>query len=236
MRIIDKNHDYYDYLADPTDTITFDRRGSFLLERSTICEVMQPFGEAYYNAVNNYRHMLLQCGGTFWVFLLTITKAKDDNSLYGSMPIDYDIELLATWKNYNKPNKLIDIRIIDYYDRYIIRDYKKKIFYLNRDKINPEYIKTDIDRIPEFSDKGYLGKTTYYISKGNSMEKKEYTIPLLYACGISNIVPALDIFTAIEEYFSIEKTKAERTEPLGATNNDKIIMHGFDTKTSFRGK
>ena len=37
MRIIDKNHDFYDYLQDPTDnTIVFDRRGSFLLEKSYI--------------------------------------------------------------------------------------------------------------------------------------------------------------------------------------------------------
>jgi hypothetical protein len=46
----------------------------------------------------------------------------------------------------------------------------------------------------------------------------------------------VDVFCSIEEHFSREKTAAERTEPLGATNNDKIIMHGFDTKTSFRGK
>ena len=39
MRIIDKNHDFYDYLQDPTDnSIIFDRRGSFLLEKSHICD------------------------------------------------------------------------------------------------------------------------------------------------------------------------------------------------------
>ena len=233
MRIIDKNHDYYDYLADPTDTITFDRRGSFLLEKSTICEAMKDFGERYDE--NKYRNILLQCGGTFWLFLLTITKIGN-TSLFYNVPIDYDIELLTTWKNYNKPNKLLDIRVIKSCN--LIWNCKKKKYEFNRDKINLDEIKANIDSMSEFNDYNstYLGKSTYYISKGNSMEKKEYTIPLLNACGISNIIPALDIFTAIEEYFSIEKTKAERTEPLGATNNDKIIMHGFDTKTSFRGK
>ena len=42
------------------------------------------------------------------------------------------------------------------------------------------------------------------------------------------------MFCAIEEYFSIEKSKMETTEPKGATNDDKIVMHGFDTKLSFR--
>ena len=39
MRIIDKQHDFYDYLQDPTDRIVFDRRGSFLLTKgdSFVC-------------------------------------------------------------------------------------------------------------------------------------------------------------------------------------------------------
>ena len=38
MRIIDKQHDFYDYLQDPTDRIVFDRRGSFLLTKELFCE------------------------------------------------------------------------------------------------------------------------------------------------------------------------------------------------------
>ena len=117
-------------------------------------------------------------------------------------------------------------------------NYKKREHELKRDKINIDEIKTNIDRITMFNERNssYLGKVTYSTSKGISWVRKEYTIPLLSACGIANIVSPIDMFSAIEEYFSIEKTKAERTEPLGATNNDKIVMHGFDTKTSFRGK
>ena len=37
MRIIDKQHDFYDYLQDPTDRIVFDRRGSFLLTKKLFC-------------------------------------------------------------------------------------------------------------------------------------------------------------------------------------------------------
>lgn len=235
MRIIDKNHDYYDYLADPTDTLVFDRRGSFILEKSSICDRMRTFGDRFDDV--SYRHLLLQCGATFWLFLLTTTKLDDSYTNIKS-PADYDIELLATWKNYGKPNRLLDIRLVSFPNKHLVWNYKKKEHELKRDKINIDEIKTNIDRITMFNERNssYLGKVTYSTSKGISWVRKEYTIPLLSACGIANIVSPIDMFSAIEEYFSIEKTKAERTEPLGATNNDKIVMHGFDTKTSFRGK
>ena len=48
MRIIDKNTDYYDYLQDSEDTLVFDRRGSYLLTKDRLCEVLVP---AYYNTI-----------------------------------------------------------------------------------------------------------------------------------------------------------------------------------------
>ena len=60
--------------------------------------------------------------------------------------------------------------------------------------------------------------------------------PILKACGISEVISAEEIFNAIEEHFSLLKTESEKTEPVDATNDDKIVMHGFDTKISFRGK
>ena len=32
----------------------------------------------------------------------------------------------------------------------------------------------------------------------------------------------------------MEKTASETTEAKGTTDEDKVIMHGFDVKTSFR--
>ena len=70
----------------------------------------------------------------------------------------------------------------------------------------------------------------------NTFKYEIKDIPILNACGIKDFIDPVDIFTAIEEHFSLEKTESERIEPIGATNNDKIVMHGFDTKVSFRGK
>ena len=234
MRIIDKNHDYYDYLADPTDTLVFDRRGSFMLSKKLMCERMALWGRRE----SDYRHLLLQCGATFWVFMIHITE-WDDYSFYTTLktPSNYEVELLATWKNYNKPNKLLDIRLIHPPGRYIYFDFFHNSC-IDMKKINPNDIKTAIDYVKEFdiNNSMFLGHMTVSPSKGASWDKKTYTIPLLSACGIADVVSPVDMFCAIEEYFSIEKTKAERTEPLGITNDDKITMHGFDTKSSFRGK
>ena len=71
---------------------------------------------------------------------------------------------------------------------------------------------------------------------GNSYKRDLDSLPLLKACGFGNLMDAQEVFCAIEEYFSIEKTKQETTEAKGTTNDIKITMHGFDTKTSFRKK
>ena len=64
----------------------------------------------------------------------------------------------------------------------------------------------------------------------------ERHIPLLKACGVANCIDAHDVYLALEEYFSLEKSASERREPIGTTDIDKIESHGFDKKVSFRGK
>ena len=44
MRIIDNKHDFYDYLQDPTDTVVFDRRNSFLLTKEIMCDKLYQGG------------------------------------------------------------------------------------------------------------------------------------------------------------------------------------------------
>ena len=59
-------------------------------------------------------------------------------------------------------------------------------------------------------------------------------LPILKACGIARLIDPVSMFCAIEEYYSIEKTASETTEARGVTDVDKVIMQGFDAKTSFR--
>ena len=217
MRIIDKQHDFYDYLQDPTDTtIVFDRRGSFLLTKEIIIDKIKidPQYDSKYK-----RLLLLQCGVMYWLIEISLNEAYTD----------YTVKLLCKEKDYNKPKELIKLSLHNYpviYNTY--RDYK-----LNK--------KANIDFSNYISNiNGKYGRIISHNIKltdyKNTFKKEEQNIPILKPSGISEIIDPIDIFTSIEEYFSMKKTEAERTEPIGATNDDKITMHGFDTKTSFRGK
>ena len=219
MRIIDKNRDYYDYLQDPTDTIVFDRRGSWELTRKEMYDRAK--GVTYDK--RNHRFILLQCGATFWLFYMKMEQG------------DYNLDLISTWKNYDKPNALLKFELI--YPTGLKFWFTKKSNSMEFDNVlvRADDLRAAVDRSDYRVEKN-LSYNCSYISKKNGWDCIESKIPLLKSCGIAALIIPLDMFCAIEEYFSIEKTKAETTEPKGATNDDKIIMHGFDTKTSFRGK
>ncbi len=53
---------------------------------------------------------------------------------------------------------------------------------------------------------------------------------------MAGCINPLDIYLAFDEYFSLEKQAQERTESVGITDKERIENHGFDVKTSFRGK
>lgn len=63
-----------------------------------------------------------------------------------------------------------------------------------------------------------------------------FCTPILKDIGIPSVVDGFEIYKALEEFFGTEKTASERSEAVGTTNEDKILSHGFDTKSSFRGK
>jgi len=179
---------------------------------------------------------LVQCGATFWLIFVKMIKDKNNPARIGVHDdyVNYELELLATWKNYNKENKLLYIEQVQF--RQLYKIYRKH-------NIDIDAVRSNInDLIKSVDNNNYemiqtISRNIKYTScKGWNSKKEVQTIPILKASGIQNVIDALSMFTAIEEYFSIEKTKAERTEAIGTTNNDKIVMHGFDTKTSFRGK
>lgn len=241
MRIIDKNTDFYDFWQNvyPDTSITFDRTDSFLLTKEIFCEHLH-VSRNRYRFIKDYKShnfVLLQVCNSFWLFLAEITKETE----YG-IPKDYTIELLTTWKNYNKPRCLVKLDVIDfdwhvdsalYRDRYYKTYDKAKI--KDKTKILIQAVDTNNFRVIDSINRHTIYKGSYdtRFSGHNTIEKH---IPLLKACGIGNCVDPLEIYLAFEEYFSLEKTSSERTTSIGLTNNEKIGNHGFDVKTSFRGK
>lgn len=223
MRIIDKQHDFYDYLQDPTDKIVFDRRGSFLLTKERFCE-----GIRYqrYHKESCYRFILLQCGVAHWLFLVTITAVG-----WNASPVDYNMELIMNWKNYNGLNELVKLGVVSF--NISMWDYRIK-------DIDPEKVKARASDLKAAVDQGNyrvecdLGCHTKITDHKGSFIKEIQNLPILKACGIADLVDPVSVFCAIEEHFSMEKTASETTEAKGTTDEDKVIMHGFDIKTSFR--
>lgn len=238
MRIIDKNTDYYDYLQDSGDTLVFDRRGSYILTKEKFCDKLLSsyhYKYKYGNTVRElhdedyYRYVLLQCGSTFWLILLHATEISGGYL----RPVDYELELLSAWKNYNKTREILRLDEVKFHYWTLINQKKRQTYH--------DFIISNVERMVDAintNDCKFNNMNSDIVSRQNKLTliREERTIPILIACGIADIIDPVDIFTALEEHFSLLKTESERIDPIGATNNDKIEMHGFDTKTSFRGK
>jgi len=227
MRIIDKNNDFYDYLQDSTDKLVFDRRGSFLLTKEQFANdisILRHYSKSH------YRFVLLQCGATFWLILATITEVSSTDLVK-----DYKIELLDIWKNYAKTNELLKLSLISFNGYFGMKRFRSKDYDIDLIKSHIHDMRDAVNHNNYSIEKNMSNYIDSYFHKGKLIQERK-TIPLLKACGIGNIIDPQEMFCAIEEYFSIEKTNSETTEAKGATDSDKIVMHGFDVKTSFRGK
>lgn len=223
MKIIDKNKDFYDFYQDVyrDNTFTFDRRDSFLLTKELMCDYLDysyDWGRKNLEKLkikNSYSHnyLLLQVCHNYWLFLIEITEVTE----WGKAK-DYKVKLLANWKNTNKTRELLCLSIVEF-PFFYHRNTKEKDFIQCVDT-NDYKVKRDINR--------------FAFRRGNELIEKH--TPLLKACGIADYINPFDIYLALEEFFSLEKTASERREPLNITDIDKIERHGFDKKTSFRGK
>ena len=236
MRILDKNTDFYDYLQNiyPDDSLTFDRTDSFLLSKEILCQhLIVP--RTYSRVASKYKRddynfLLLQVCNTFWLFLIKLTKVDEYRRV-----TDYTMELLIKWQNFDKPRKLIQLDIISLswglLNQLSGREGFWRTGYAHDKLVERSSIVVQAINQNEYRVESNLNHHVIYQN-----EPVEKHIPLLKACGIASWVNPLDIFLALEEYFSLEKTASERTEAIGSTNDDKIESHGFDVKTSFRGK
>ena len=141
MKIIDKNYDYYDYLQTPDDNIVFDRRNSFNLTKERVIDRIDVIR---WDKNSKYRFILMQCGAVYWLFLLTITETTE-TPYQGKRISDYSLELLTTWKNYNKPRKIIDINFISFHNSHIFYDHNLKDFSIDKIKSRVNDLKNSID-------------------------------------------------------------------------------------------
>ena len=205
MKIIDKNKDYYDY-------IQFEYLDdTFTFDRRDSFVLTKEYICSKYRDDRHQSFILLQICHTYWLFKINFIK----NNKYSYDPDDYTLEFIVDWKNYDSSRELIKLSMIDFPYRRIEK----------------------MDFITDVNSQNYRERyvfNEYRLYKGNLNEREDRHIPILKETGIASFIDAHDIYYSLEEYFSEEKTSSERTEPIGMTNNDKIISHGFDAIKSFR--
>ena len=187
----------------------------------------------------NLSFCLLQVCNKFWLFLIEVTKTDCNDK-----PSDYKAELLAKWDDYSKKRTLCNISLIRFdwwgIGRYFRAgkgfsnySYDKAKFH-EKSSILVDAIKTDNFKVYSDMNSHTVFLDGWYRDEEN--RKIEKHIPLLKATGFAGCIDPLEIYLAFEEYFSLEKTASERTTSIGITDKEKIENHGFDIKTSFRGK
>ena len=236
MKILDKNTDFYDYFQTvyPDDTSTFDRRDSYLLTKEEICSHFWLRGRGgpsrLYKAKPVYEFGLLQIGSTFWLLLFSLTGKSD----WGDHPTDFTVELIITWKNYDRDRVLMQLSIIDFgllerqlYGEgygFFFNDFDRDLIFAKSDTL------VKAVNIKDYRVQYAFDKFTIRIGE----TREERHIPILKASGIPPVLDPYAVYSAFDEYFSLEKQATEKIDAEGTTNNDKIVNHGFDTKVSFR--
>lgn len=153
------------------------------------------------------KYLLLQIGYTNWLILIKPIKINKDDYGYYSVE-DFSLELIEMWKNYNKS---IDFKFGEIKISHTME-------YLTSKKFN--YKTPLIDDIK-------LGNFEY---KNNFAEK---SLIILSKTKLPSILNPQDVYMAIDEWLSHKKDDVVHDT---MTDKEKIVSHGFDTKSSFRGK
>lgn len=153
------------------------------------------------------KYFLLQIGYTNWLILAKPTKINRDG--YGGYTVeDFSLELIEMWKDYNKS---IDFKFGEIKTYYALE-------YLTSKKFNHKTALIDDIK---------LGNFEY---KNNFTEKSPI---VLNKTKLPSILNAQEVYLAIEEWLSHKKDDIIHDS---MTDKEKIVSHGFDTKSSFRGK
>lgn len=216
MRILDKNKDYYDYLQCYEDDLVYDRRGSYILTNKDICDIWD--GWHKFNSEFENKHLLLHIGYSFWLIDVICLSSVEENGW--KVCTDYSLELIDYWKDYNHFDKLHFGTVKKNYSiEYLYSkkwDWKSKLV----DDIkhgNYEYIK-------DFTNSHH---------HCHSNTEKEFTELIFSKTKIPSIIKAEDLYNAFDEYYSHLK---DDIKVDNMSDIEKVESHGFDKKTSFRGK
>lgn len=165
----------------------------------------------FFPLYNRYKvndvYLLLQIGYTNWLIVEKPIKIIKDVSGYNIVK-DFSIELIEKWKDYNKS---VDFKFGEIKTRYTIE-------YITSKKFNHKTALIDDIKLGNFEYKNNLAeKSPIVLSKTK----------------LPSILNAQEVYLAIEEWLLHKKDDSIHDS---MTDKEKIVSHGFDTKSSFRGK
>ncbi len=228
MKIIDRNSDYYDYLwqQNGDDEVVFDRRGSVLLSKQTLCDAIN-CGDGCYRIVNGKKRFIpllpynffpwekkngepfflfvLAAGFNFFVIKLSFLRYEENTNLL----IDFSMELICSRKWYEYKGEPLNLYTVD-----------SKAFAV--DKLSAEEWR-----------KANLSNCNFCPLLNLSGELERCPIPILRDAGFASIIPPEEIYCGIDEYLLASKNDVN-AESAGLSDADKAVNHGFDKRTSFR--
>ena len=237
MKIIDKYTDFYDYLqyTNSDDVFTLIRENSYELTKAKIAENIGFW--AQYDPV----FLLMQVCNRFWLFNVQVTeKCEKTGWNYNRHYEMDDVELLAAWVDYDTPYmSFFNFYVIEFdWDiSYSFTTYDFNGRYYRTRSVDYDKVRNKIDILKQaIHNKNYevKGSYDYTVPTYNNNHFVMKKMPLIKSSGLIHLIDPVDVYNAMEEYFSNIKMQSERTDALGTTNLDKIKNHGFDTKTSFR--
>lgn len=230
MKIIDRNSDYYDYLwqQNGDDEVVFDRRGSVLLSKQTLCDAINR-GHGGYQIINGKKGFIpllpynkfflsfeknrgepfflfvLAAGFNFFVIKLSTLRYEENTNLL----IDFSMELICSRKWYEYKGEPLNLYTVD-----------SKAFAVG--KLSAE----------EWH-KANFSNCNFRPLLNLSGELERCPIPILRGAGFASIIPPEEIYCGIDEYLLASKNDVS-AESAGLSDVDKAVNHGFDKRTSFR--
>lgn len=212
MKIIAKVKDYYDYVGKiygEDEAIVYKRLDLNDDEYKKV-EIDSPFSKKsqVFGLPNlysdSYFHQLIICGHVFTV--------------YKKSSIDTVYQLVTE----EKIKEIIEERA----RLYFYRPHRVEQYY------NGQYVKQAAEICKA------VGQPVIVFSGNDHDVKKLYIerrIPNLGELGISAFFTPEELFQKIQQFIANEiRTNPDSQPPVGQDNNNKIVSHGFDLKTSFR--
>ncbi|MGP1576701.1 MAG: hypothetical protein ACTTH7_04305 [Treponema sp.] len=210
MRIMDKYKDYYDFLGHTSEdrTLVYDRRGSTPLSKETVLY------HIYHYSRDTSVIFGLQAGFKLFILQAIHLQADFDPKTRILQHVTGDIQLVDSIDNVNwsgQPLQFVELELP------FPRSNNRWYTYTGTwDRAYQHQLKT----MPVMRRNGNELRIEVLAEK-----------PLLRDTGIPALIPPFEIYKNLEMYISSLKT--EKTVDI-ATNDEKIINHGFDLKSSFR--